>query len=105
MKHLWAIALAAAVGASCATDTPPPRPADVVIKTKEVERIVRISCADKREPLADLPDDDEDLAMVDLMDPLAIFKLAQKYVAARPIYRARLKADDDQIAACAQQKE
>lgn len=98
------IALAVLVGACSTPQTERPEP---VIITKEVERIVQRNCEDKRGPLPELPDDDEDLASVQLYtqdgkyDPVAGFLLAQRYVAARSIYRARLAEDDVQIAACA----
>jgi hypothetical protein len=82
--------------ASCAAQmAPPPEP---IIVTKEVDRIVQVRCEDKRPPVADFPDDDNDLAAVPMGD---IFRLAQIYRAARALYRQRLMEDDGQIAACA----
>ena len=81
--------------ASCTTPTPlPPEP---IIVTKEVDRIVQVRCEDKRTPASDYPDDDDDLAAVQMGD---IFRLAQMYRAARALYRQRLLEDDAQIAAC-----
>lgn len=85
----------------CAACAPKPEVrTEYVTVTRDVDRIVQVRCEDKRQPLADLPDDDDELAAVSLDDPLAIFRLAQRYVAARLIYRARLKEDDAQIKGC-----
>lgn len=92
------LAVIVVIFAGCAS-----KPAEPVIiyRTQEVERIVQVKCMDTREALGDLPDDDDDLASVNLDDPRAVFVLSQKYVAARQLYRQRLNADDVQIKACA----
>jgi len=94
---LIVIMVVAAMFACAPMPLPAPEPITVI---KEVDRIVQARCEDKREPAPEFPDDENELAAVNIDDPVAVFILAQKYVAARKLYRARLKADDDQIAAC-----
>jgi hypothetical protein len=94
-----AVIIAAISLAACAGR--PPAPREEVVITKEVDRIVREKCPDTR-PLAEpYPDDDDALAAIEEADPLAIFKLAAIYRAARALYRARLAVDDAQISGCA----
>ena len=72
-------------------------PSEPIIVTKEVDRIVQVRCEDKRPPAPEFPDDDAELATVQMGD---IFRLAQIYRAARALYRQRDLENEAQIAAC-----
>lgn len=85
----------------CACATEPAAMPDPVLVTKDVGRIVQTKCEDRRPPAPDYPDDPDELLAVPLDDATAVFALAQKYVAARMLYRQRLAEDEAQIKACA----
>jgi hypothetical protein len=84
---------------ACTTPPAPERPPAEVIRV-EVPRIEQRVCPDRRPPrdlVADLPDDDEDLAAVPEGDFETLGKI---YRAARDRYRVWLQLDEVQIRSC-----